>query len=117
MANEGGVWRTVAGRRIFIADGESLVDAMSKSGKFGDKKWDFRGIDEAVSKVEKAVDEANTHKKAVAARIAIDGQESVVNKYLKEIQDGAEVGDERALISYRRRLRLAKRKLLSKEAF
>lgn len=116
MAYDGGVWRTVGGRRIFIADGQSLVDAMNKSGKFGDKKWDFRGIDEAVSKVEKAVDEANTYKKAAAARIAIDAQENVVNKYLQEIQSGTEDGDEKALMSYRRRLRLAKRKLLSKEA-
>lgn len=30
----GGVWRTVSGRRIFIKDGESLTEAMKKSGKF-----------------------------------------------------------------------------------
>ena len=29
-----GVWRTIRGRRIFIASGESLGQAMSKSGKF-----------------------------------------------------------------------------------
>lgn len=29
-----GVWRTVGGRRIFIADGEDLQTAMKKSGKF-----------------------------------------------------------------------------------
>lgn len=34
MSNEKGVWRTVGGRRIFIADGESLSSAMKKSGKF-----------------------------------------------------------------------------------
>lgn len=31
---EGGVWRTVAGRRIFIKNGQSLTDAMKNSGKF-----------------------------------------------------------------------------------
>ena len=31
---ENGVWRTVGGRRIFIRDGQSLSDAMKKSGKF-----------------------------------------------------------------------------------
>ena len=31
---EDGVWRTVGGRRIFIKDGQSLSDAMKKSGKF-----------------------------------------------------------------------------------
>lgn len=34
MAEEKGVWRTVAGRRIFIKDGESLSDSMKRSGKF-----------------------------------------------------------------------------------
>ena len=35
---ENGVWRTVGGRRIFIKDGQSLSDAMKKSGKFNLKK-------------------------------------------------------------------------------
>lgn len=35
---EKGVWRTVAGRRVFIKDGQSLSDAMRNSGKFGNKK-------------------------------------------------------------------------------
>lgn len=34
MADEEGVWRTIRGRRVFIADGQSLTDAMKKSGKF-----------------------------------------------------------------------------------
>ena len=39
MASEGGVWRTVGGRRIFIKDGEDLSTAMKNSGKFkGSKK-------------------------------------------------------------------------------
>jgi len=33
-----GVWRTIGGRRIFIADGEDLETAMKKSGKFKPKK-------------------------------------------------------------------------------
>lgn len=38
---EGGVWRTISGRRVFIKDGQSLSDAMKESGKFkedGDSK-------------------------------------------------------------------------------
>jgi hypothetical protein len=31
---EDGVWRTVAGRRIFIKNGQSLTDAMKNSGKY-----------------------------------------------------------------------------------
>lgn len=34
MEKENGVWRTIRGRRIFIASGQSLSEAMSKSGKF-----------------------------------------------------------------------------------
>lgn len=33
-----GVWRTVGGRRIFIADGEDLQTAMKNSGKFNNNK-------------------------------------------------------------------------------
>lgn len=40
MENKDGVWRTIKGRRIFIAKGESLGSAMSKSGKF--KRSDIR---------------------------------------------------------------------------
>ena len=29
-----GVWRTIGGRRVFIEDGQSLEEAMRKSGKF-----------------------------------------------------------------------------------
>jgi len=30
-----GIWRTISGRRIFIRNGESLSQAMARSGKFG----------------------------------------------------------------------------------
>ena len=42
MADAGGVWRTVGGRRIFIKDGQDLEDAMRESGKFenNNKKFD-----------------------------------------------------------------------------
>lgn len=40
---EDGVWRTVAGRRIFIKEGQSLSDAMKNSGKFKLEKKDVKG--------------------------------------------------------------------------
>lgn len=40
MDNKEGVWRTIRGRRVFIAKGESLGQAMAKSGKF--KREDIR---------------------------------------------------------------------------
>lgn len=33
-----GVWRTIKGRRVFIEEGQSLTEAMKKSGKFKDIK-------------------------------------------------------------------------------
>lgn len=33
--DEGGIWRTISGRRVFIRDGQNLSDAMKESGKFG----------------------------------------------------------------------------------
>lgn len=37
MSEQKGVWRTIMGRKVFIADGQSLTDAMRASGKFTDK--------------------------------------------------------------------------------
>ena len=45
-SDEGGVWRTVGGRRIFIKDGEDLSTAMKNSGKFKSKKDDTSKKDE-----------------------------------------------------------------------
>ena len=39
-----GVWRTIGGRRIFIADGEDLQTAMKNSGKFKNKKEKDDGL-------------------------------------------------------------------------
>lgn len=38
MSEEGGVWRTIGGRRVFIKDGEDLATDMKQSGKFNSNK-------------------------------------------------------------------------------
>lgn len=38
MNNNGGVWRTIGGRRVFIKDGQDLASAMKESGKFPNKR-------------------------------------------------------------------------------
>lgn len=48
MAEEG-VWRTVGGRRIFIAKGQTLSQAMKSSGKFVKKKDDKKKENEDIS--------------------------------------------------------------------
>lgn len=42
LNGKSGVWRTVGGRKIFIANGQSLGDAMRASGKFKNLKGDFK---------------------------------------------------------------------------
>ena len=109
-----GVWRTVGGRRIYIEEGQSLEDAMEKSGKFQKKEWDYPGIRKSVEKIESEVESVKSFNKAAKIRIAIDAQENVVNRAMKDIEDGNENGDPRSLMEFRRRLRMAKRKLLEK---
>lgn len=41
MSEEGGVWRTIGGRRVFIKDGEDLATAMKQSGKFKNIKENY----------------------------------------------------------------------------
>jgi len=41
-----GVWRTIAGRKVFIREGQSLSSAMKQSGKFKSKKQKLSNNDE-----------------------------------------------------------------------
>lgn len=51
MSNEGGVWRTVGGRRIFIKDGQDLASAMKESGKFNTKTNIKDGINKTLKEM------------------------------------------------------------------
>lgn len=109
-----GVWRTVRGRKVFINEGEDLSSAMEKSGKF-DNLWKYPGIEEQVKKIEDEVENVKSFNRATALRVAIDAQEKVINQSAELIENGIEKGDIRALMSYRRRLRIAKKKLIEKK--
>lgn len=52
-----GVWRTISGRKVFIKKGQSLTEAMKKSGKFKDAdiKDDKQSREEKVKKLEKEI--------------------------------------------------------------
>lgn len=56
MANQekNGVWRTIRGRRIFIEEGQSLSEAMKKSGKFG------RSLAQSLSHYSKKLEKLNS---------------------------------------------------------
>ena len=47
-----GVWRTIGGRRVFIADGQSLSEAMRESGKFPSAKK--KDVDAGMPKIPNA---------------------------------------------------------------
>lgn len=61
-----GVWRTVGGRHIFIANGQSLKDAMKASGK-------FKNLNDNKEKLEKIIQK--------------DKEEGKVGERLKKIED------------------------------
>ena len=100
-----GVWRTVGGRRIFIRNGESLTDAMKKSGKFkksnqksisktkkrdrkfGDREIkndkDFETTREAMNSIAKQLNETKDTKQKATLKRVLDNY----TKNLKEYQD------------------------------
>lgn len=59
---EKGVWRTIRGRRVFIREGESLDEAMERSGKFNSLTDDERKEKqlEIIKKENPAEDEVHT---------------------------------------------------------
>lgn len=93
--DEDGVWRTVGGRRIFIRNGESLTDAMRKSGKFkmekskrdikfGDKKIrndkEFETTRDAMNAIAKQLNETKDPKQKATL-------ERVLKNYTKNLRE------------------------------
>lgn len=94
-----GVWRTVGGRRIFIRDGQSLSDAMKKSGKFksAKKKVDYdkrpqSDVDKENERNNKAVEKIEKGKK--------DFDPNDFEKWRKEVDPDYEMDDDRARLRY-----------------
>lgn len=71
----GGVWRTIAGRHIFIRSGESLSSAMKKSGKFksSKEKIDKGAIKRKVRMYEVAVEGAPGKDLKEQYKLSLDG--------------------------------------------
>lgn len=67
--DEDGVWRTIGGRRVFIRTGQSLSDAMKKSGKFKTK----------ITEQEKQNIEKNTKESKESFEQAIDRIDKIQN--------------------------------------
>lgn len=89
---EDGVWRTIGGRRIFIRDGESLVDAMKRSGQFKLRK-DARQVrndkrDYAEDKADFIRREVQDKKEGTAPKLT-----ATAEKYIKQIHEEKESGE------------------------
>lgn len=71
MNGKKGVWRTICGRRVFIAEGQSLTEAMKASGKFENKEIkhasEFEGEKNTTDAVAKVLGEEYTGIKGQAA--------------------------------------------------
>ena len=60
MSEQKGVWRTICGRKVFIAEGQSVTEAMKASGKFTDKVIDAVEKNETDENQKKKDDESMT---------------------------------------------------------
>lgn len=86
-----------------------------KTHNDGSEKWDYRGYKEAVDKIEQAVNAANTRTKVETAYKGITDQEKAITAELDRVRSGVkDAGDEKVLMTQRRRLRQQKQNLLNK---
>lgn len=89
---EGGVWRTIAGRRVFIKEGQSLTDAMKESGKFKEsgktnKKDDKKSkIEELERKKEETKDIFEKGRIQTEIDMLKDDFDGTIEEYLAEKQ-------------------------------
>lgn len=94
MSEEGGVWRTIGGRRVFIKDGQDLANAMKESGKFGTSKEDNNynylpedeneAIDKYNEMSDKSYDALNEEERKILKNSYIGSRESfTINEALR----------------------------------
>lgn len=95
-----GVWRTVGGRRIFIAEGQSLKEAMKASGKFKNVKDNGKESDKN-SEINKTNDIGkNIAKNLPYENPAREKAESLKNDYLKYYSDYKKYADKASAAGY-----------------
>ncbi len=79
-----GVWRTIGGKRIFIEKGDSLSDAMKKSGKFKSKEKSNITKQNWREELKKRIDE---DKRQYEERLEREREEKDNNSIIKKIKD------------------------------
>lgn len=93
--------------------GGNVISFPSSSSNTGNSdKWNYPGIQEATDKIESQVNNVKGQKQAADVYRAIKQQEQVINRAIEDIENGTENGDMNILLTQRRRLRMAQRKLL-----
>lgn len=93
----------------------SKVVAFTERRKNNSGKWDYRGYTQRTDSLEKAVNEANTRKKVEAAFKGLKNHDQNITAELDRIASGVkDAGDERVLMTERRRTRLLLRKINAK---
>lgn len=84
---EKGVWRTVKGRRVFIAEGQSLSEAMEKSGKFSKpvaKAEHFSKMRNKLSEVDEEADKSRKDKEKEELKAHLKDLVEQMNKFVAE---------------------------------
>lgn len=93
--------------------GGNVISFPSSSSNTGNSdKWNYPGIQEATDKIESQVNNVKGQKQAADVYRAIKQQEQVINRAIEDIENGTENGNMNILLTQRRRLRMAQRKLL-----
>lgn len=94
-------------------DGRFVSGGVGSSS--GSAKWHYPGIVSATSKIESYVANVKTSAQAATAHKAIKEQEKVIERAISDIENGVEDGDMKVLLTQRRKLRMAQKKLMQNQ--
>ena len=108
MSEQKGVWRTICGRRVFIADGQTLTEAMKASGKFSKDDIQKAGESSASKSENKPTSSKPNNNKT-------EKPKQSVSDYVTKFRNGENVNAEILVSTVGKREREALNKLLGKE--
>lgn len=103
------------GNSGFTTNSKVVTFPRKEKSNNNSRKWDYRGFTQRTDSLERAVNEANTRRKVEAAFKGLRDHDQNITAELNRIASGAkDAGDEKALMTERRRIRLLLRKINSK---
>lgn len=96
----------------FTANSKVVTFPSKEKSNNNSRKWDYRGFVQRTDSLEKAVNEANTRKKVQTVFKGLRDHDKNITAELDRIASGVkDAGDEKALMTERRRTRLLIRKI------